>query len=125
MVLYGYLWYFMRSALPRRTPGEASLEGVPFGGDSRPLPEEAEEARRRQERCLQFWSHSTELLTLKKAIDFNREEANVNLVIMDEEKLMHVVDQCSKKGMKAIGNLAAACMDERTKAESAFDERSG
>lgn len=67
-----------------------------------------------------------ELLTSKKAIDFNREEVNVNLVvymkrIMDEEKLLDAVDPVLKEGaskvdletMKAIGNLAAACLDER------------
>lgn len=66
-----------------------------------------------------------ELLTSKKGIDFNREEESVNLVvymkrIMDEEKLMDVVDPVLKEGaskveleMKAIGNLAAACLDER------------
>ncbi|KAL2502956.1 wall-associated receptor kinase-like 20 [Forsythia ovata] len=66
-----------------------------------------------------------ELLTSKKAIDFNREEENVNLVvymkrIMDEEKLMDVVDRVLKEGaskveletIKAIGNLAAAWRNE-------------
>ncbi|KAL2481588.1 Wall-associated receptor kinase-like 20 [Abeliophyllum distichum] len=67
-----------------------------------------------------------ELLTSKKAVDFNREEENVNLVvymkrIVDEEKLMDVVDPVLKEGaskveletIKAIGNLAEACLDER------------
>ncbi|PIN12986.1 Serine/threonine protein kinase [Handroanthus impetiginosus] len=67
-----------------------------------------------------------ELLTSKKAIDFNREEENVNLVvymkrIFDEERLMNVIDPVIKDGaseveletMKAIGDLAAACLDER------------
>ncbi|PSS15997.1 Wall-associated receptor kinase-like [Actinidia chinensis var. chinensis] len=67
-----------------------------------------------------------ELLTSKKAIDFNREEENVNLVvymkkIMLEERLMDVVDPDLKMGatemeletMKALAYLAAACLDER------------
>lgn len=67
-----------------------------------------------------------ELLTSKKAIDFNREEENVNLVvfmkkIMDEGRLMDVVDPFIKEGaskveietLKAMGGLAAACLDER------------
>ncbi|CAN4107180.1 unnamed protein product [Withania somnifera] len=67
-----------------------------------------------------------ELLTSKKAIDFNRDEENVNLVvymkrIMDGEKLMDVIDPFIKEGaskmeietIKAVGNLAAACLDER------------
>ncbi|KAK3037434.1 hypothetical protein RJ639_031928 [Escallonia herrerae] len=67
-----------------------------------------------------------ELLTSKKAIDFNREEENLNLVvyvkrIINEEKLMDVVDSGLKEGasnieldtMRALGNLAAACLDER------------
>ncbi|KAI3474125.1 hypothetical protein Pfo_028913 [Paulownia fortunei] len=56
-----------------------------------------------------------ELLTSKKAIDFNREEENVNLV------LIAVIDAVLKEGaseveletMKAVGDLAAACLDER------------
>ncbi|KAH0632269.1 hypothetical protein KY285_034994 [Solanum tuberosum] len=67
-----------------------------------------------------------ELLTSKKAIDFNRDEENVNLVvymkrIMDGEKLMDVIDPFIKDGaskveletIKAVGNLASACLDER------------
>ncbi|KAK2972312.1 hypothetical protein RJ640_014370 [Escallonia rubra] len=67
-----------------------------------------------------------ELLTSTKVIDFNREEENVNLVvymksIIDEEKLMDVVDSALKEGasnieldtMRALGNLAAACLGER------------
>lgn len=67
-----------------------------------------------------------ELLTSKKAIDFNREEEDVNLVlyikkIMKEEKLMDVIDPVLKDGaskvdmesVKALGLLAAACLDER------------
>ncbi|KAL0309903.1 UNVERIFIED_CONTAM: Wall-associated receptor kinase-like 20 [Sesamum radiatum] len=67
-----------------------------------------------------------ELLTSKKAIDFNRDEENVNLVvymkrIFNEERIMTVIDPMLKEGasqveletMKAIGDLAAACLDER------------
>ncbi|KAH6806236.1 Protein kinase family protein [Perilla frutescens var. frutescens] len=67
-----------------------------------------------------------ELLTSKRAIDFNREEENVNLVVymkkmFDEDKLMAVIDPVIREGasevewetMKAIGNLAAACLDDR------------
>ncbi|KAL0451112.1 UNVERIFIED_CONTAM: Wall-associated receptor kinase-like 20 [Sesamum latifolium] len=67
-----------------------------------------------------------ELLTSKKAIDFNREEENVNLVvymkrIFNEERFTTVIDPMLKEGasqveletMKAIGDLAAACLDER------------
>lgn len=67
-----------------------------------------------------------ELLTSEKAIDFNREEEHVNLVVyikkvMDEERLMEVVDPVIKKGatkleletMKSLGLLAASCLDER------------
>ncbi|KAK2657794.1 hypothetical protein Ddye_010846 [Dipteronia dyeriana] len=67
-----------------------------------------------------------ELLTSEKAIDFNRAEENVNLVvymkkIMTEEKLMDVVDavlmeratKLDLETMKAMGWLAAACLDER------------
>ncbi|XP_031256957.1 wall-associated receptor kinase-like 20 [Pistacia vera] len=67
-----------------------------------------------------------ELLTSKRAIDFNREEENVNLVvymkkIIDEERLMDAVDPVLKEKatnldletIKALGLLAAACLDER------------
>ncbi|KAJ7950263.1 Protein kinase family protein [Quillaja saponaria] len=67
-----------------------------------------------------------EMLTSKKAIDFNREEEYVNLVIyikkiMKEEKLMDVVDATLKEGagkveletMQAFGYLAASCLDEQ------------
>ncbi|OIT01129.1 PREDICTED: wall-associated receptor kinase-like 20 [Nicotiana attenuata] len=67
-----------------------------------------------------------ELLTSKKAIDFNRDEEDVNLVvymkrIMDQEKLMDVIDPFIKEGaskvemetIKAVGNLATACLDDR------------
>ncbi|KAL5742694.1 hypothetical protein ACOSP7_029426 [Xanthoceras sorbifolium] len=67
-----------------------------------------------------------ELLTSKKAIDFNREEENVNLVIymkkiLDDERLVDVVDpvlmeratKLDLETMKALGLLAAACLDDR------------
>lgn len=67
-----------------------------------------------------------EVLTSKKAIDFNREEENVNLVvymkkIMDEDKLIDALDPMLKEGaskleletMKALGSLSAACLDEK------------
>ncbi|XP_074317289.1 wall-associated receptor kinase-like 20 [Silene latifolia] len=66
-----------------------------------------------------------ELLTSKKAIDFNREDEDVNLVIhvsklSEKEKLMDAVDPgLTKKAssleletMKALGLLALACVDE-------------
>ncbi|XP_048319519.2 wall-associated receptor kinase-like 20 [Ziziphus jujuba] len=67
-----------------------------------------------------------ELLSSKKAIDFNRDEEDVNLVVymkrvLREERLMDAVDPVIKDGasnieletMKALGSLAAACLDER------------
>lgn len=67
-----------------------------------------------------------ELLTSKKAIDFNREEEDVNLAvyvkkILREERLMEALDPELKEGaneveletIKALGSLAAACLDER------------
>ncbi|XP_051130437.1 wall-associated receptor kinase-like 20 [Andrographis paniculata] len=67
-----------------------------------------------------------ELLTCKKAIDFNREEEDVNLVvymkrIFHEDKLLSVIDPILRDGaseieietIKAVGNLAAACLDDR------------
>ncbi|KAJ8899962.1 hypothetical protein K2173_019667 [Erythroxylum novogranatense] len=67
-----------------------------------------------------------EVLTSKKAIDFNREEENVNLVvymkkIMDEDRLMEGLDPFLKESsikleletMKALGSLASACLDEK------------
>lgn len=67
-----------------------------------------------------------ELLTSKKAIDFNRQEEDVNLVvyvknILREERLMDAIDPRIKEGagiveletMKALGSLASACLDER------------
>ncbi|KAL6146047.1 hypothetical protein ACLB2K_056730 [Fragaria x ananassa] len=67
-----------------------------------------------------------ELLTGKKAIDFNRQEDEVNLVvyvknITREERLNDAIDPKLKdeattmelETMKALGSLAAACLDER------------
>ncbi|XP_038701519.1 wall-associated receptor kinase-like 20 isoform X2 [Tripterygium wilfordii] len=67
-----------------------------------------------------------ELLTSNKAIDFNREEEYVNLVvyikkIMGEERLMDVVDPVLKEEatkyeletIKALGYLAGACVDDK------------
>lgn len=67
-----------------------------------------------------------ELLTSKRAIDFNREEEDVNLAVLvkralKEGRLMDVVDPMLKSGagrvelesMKAFGNLAVACLDDR------------
>lgn len=67
-----------------------------------------------------------ELLTSKKAVDFNREEEDVNLVvyfrnILKQERLVDAIDPMLKEGaseieldsMKAFGLLAAACLDER------------
>ncbi|KAI4354557.1 hypothetical protein L6164_003408 [Bauhinia variegata] len=67
-----------------------------------------------------------ELLTSKKAIDFNREEEDVNLVVFakraaKEGRLMDVIDPGLKMGarklelesMKALGYLATSCLDDR------------
>ncbi|OWM81789.1 hypothetical protein CDL15_Pgr007827 [Punica granatum] len=67
-----------------------------------------------------------ELLTSKKAIDFNREDDEVNLAvhirrIMKEESLMEAIDPAIKEGatklevetMHALAHLASACVDER------------
>ncbi|BFG36247.1 hypothetical protein CerSpe_225210 [Prunus speciosa] len=67
-----------------------------------------------------------ELLTSIKVIDFNRGEEDVNLVVymkrvMKEERLMDAVDPVIKEGaskldletMKALGFLAASCLDEQ------------
>ncbi|KAE8717325.1 Wall-associated receptor kinase-like 20 [Hibiscus syriacus] len=65
------------------------------------------------------------LLTSKKAIDFNREDENVNLVVYmknimeDEERLIDVVDPVIKGArkleldtIKALVLLAASCLDD-------------
>ncbi|XP_048319520.2 wall-associated receptor kinase-like 20 [Ziziphus jujuba] len=67
-----------------------------------------------------------ELLTSMKAIDFNREEEDVNLAvymkkIIMEERLMEAVDPVLKgrssklemETMKALGSLAASCLDDQ------------
>ncbi|KAF8038632.1 hypothetical protein BT93_B1230 [Corymbia citriodora subsp. variegata] len=66
-----------------------------------------------------------ELLTSKKAIDFNRDEEEVNLAIhikkvLKEKRLMDTIDPAIKEGatkleletMKALGYLASSCLDE-------------
>ncbi|KAJ9180670.1 hypothetical protein P3X46_008884 [Hevea brasiliensis] len=67
-----------------------------------------------------------ELLTSKKALDFNRLDEDVNLAvygrkILKEERLLDAIDPLLKEGaskleldtMKALGSLAAACLDEK------------
>ncbi|KAJ7960163.1 putative Kinase [Quillaja saponaria] len=67
-----------------------------------------------------------ELLTSQKAIDFNREADDVNLVVyvqrmVEEEKLMDVIDSKLKEEastleldtMKALGFLALGCLEDR------------
>ncbi|KAF7845455.1 wall-associated receptor kinase-like 20 [Senna tora] len=67
-----------------------------------------------------------EILTSKKALDFGREEEDVNLVVfvkraMKHGRLMDVVDRTVRIGagrvelesMKALGSLAASCLDEQ------------
>lgn len=67
-----------------------------------------------------------ELLTSQKAIDFDRQQDDVNLAIyvqrlVEEEMLMDAVDPNLKKGasnleldtMKALGLLALGCLEER------------
>lgn len=67
-----------------------------------------------------------ELLTAKKAIDFNRHDDDVNLAvhvrrIMKEDKLMEAMDPVLKEGatkieletIEALAYLASACLDER------------
>ncbi|KAI9112323.1 hypothetical protein K1719_016846 [Acacia pycnantha] len=67
-----------------------------------------------------------EILTAKKALDFGREEEDVNLVVyvkreMKKMGLMEVIDPTVGNGaskmelesMKALGDLAIACLDEQ------------
>lgn len=67
-----------------------------------------------------------ELLTSQKAIDFNREQDDVNLAVyvqrlVEEERIMDAVDPMLKEGasnleletMKALGFLAIGCLEER------------
>ncbi|PPD72550.1 hypothetical protein GOBAR_DD30550 [Gossypium barbadense] len=76
-----------------------------------------------------------ELLTSQKAIDFNRDADDVNLAIyvkrmMDEEKLMDVVDPILKEKaspleidtMKALGFLALSCLEERRQSRPSMKE---
>ncbi|KAF8038631.1 hypothetical protein BT93_B1229 [Corymbia citriodora subsp. variegata] len=67
-----------------------------------------------------------ELLTSKKAMDFNRDKEEVNLAIhikkiLKEERLMDAIDPAIKEGamkleletMTALGYLASSCLDDR------------
>ncbi|ESQ40124.1 hypothetical protein EUTSA_v10012908mg [Eutrema salsugineum] len=67
-----------------------------------------------------------EIVTSQKALDFSREEEDVNLVMyinkmMDEERLIECIDPLLKKTaskldletMQQLGNLASACLNER------------
>ncbi|XP_050238146.1 wall-associated receptor kinase-like 20 [Mercurialis annua] len=67
-----------------------------------------------------------EILTSKKAIDFSREEEDVNLVVymkkvIEEDRIADAIDPSLKESaskmelemMKALGTLAAACLDEK------------
>lgn len=76
-----------------------------------------------------------ELLTSMKVIDFNRGEEDVNLAVymkrvMKEERLMDVVEPVIKEGaskldletMKALGFLAASCLDEQRQNRSSMKE---
>ncbi|RVW87360.1 Wall-associated receptor kinase-like 15 [Vitis vinifera] len=83
----------------------------------------------------QLWGCVVGAVNLQEAIDFNREEEDVNLVlyikkIMKEEKLMDVIDPVLKDGaskvdmesVKALGLLAAACLDERRQSRPSMKE---
>lgn len=76
-----------------------------------------------------------EILTSMKAIDFNRDEENVNLVvymkkIITEERLMEAVDPVLKETsskleletMKALGFLAASCLDDQRQTRPTMKE---
>ncbi|OIW07497.1 hypothetical protein TanjilG_14443 [Lupinus angustifolius] len=76
-----------------------------------------------------------ELLTAQKAIDFNREQENVNLAVygkkkMIEDKLLDLIDPLLKEGvnnleldtMKSLGYLAAACLDEQRQKRPSMKE---
>lgn len=68
-----------------------------------------------------------EMVTSKKAIDFSRQEEDVNLVMymnkmMDEERLIECIDpvlikktanKIELQTMQQLGNLASACLNER------------
>ncbi|KAL8517519.1 hypothetical protein ACS0TY_015679 [Phlomoides rotata] len=77
-----------------------------------------------------------ELLTAKRAIDFNRDEEDVNLVVymkrtFNEEKLVAVIDPVLKDGaseveletMKVMGEFGCRVFG-RSAAESPLNERS-
>lgn len=76
-----------------------------------------------------------ELLTAQKAIDFNREEENVNLAVyarkmMIEDGLIELVDPFLKEEageieletMKSLGSLAAACLNEQRQKRPSMKE---
>ncbi|KAK4268720.1 hypothetical protein QN277_025333 [Acacia crassicarpa] len=79
-----------------------------------------------------------EILTREKAIDFNREEENVNLVVygkkmIKEERFVDMVDPVLKDGannleletIKSLGFLAVACLDEQRQNRPSMKEVSG
>ncbi|RYR15716.1 hypothetical protein Ahy_B04g072632 [Arachis hypogaea] len=76
-----------------------------------------------------------ELLTAQRAIDFNREEENVNLAVyakkkIVEDRLMEVLDPLLKDGssnveletMKSLGYLAASCLDDQRQKRPSMKE---
>ncbi|KAJ8747116.1 hypothetical protein K2173_008915 [Erythroxylum novogranatense] len=76
-----------------------------------------------------------ELLTSKKAIDFNREAHDVNLVVLvrrmlNEKRLLEAVDPVLKDGasnleletMEMLGSLAAACLDMKRECRPSMKE---
>ncbi|XLS55315.1 hypothetical protein HN51_005070 [Arachis hypogaea] len=76
-----------------------------------------------------------ELLTAQRAIDFNREEENVNLAMyakkkIVEDRLMEVLDPLLKDGssnveletMKSLSYLAASCLDDQRQKRPSMKE---
>lgn len=76
-----------------------------------------------------------EILTAKKAIDFNREEENVNLVVygkrmIKERRFVEIVDGRMKEGatkmemetMEGLGVLAVACLEEQRQKRPSMKE---
>ncbi|MED6149790.1 Wall-associated receptor kinase-like 20 [Stylosanthes scabra] len=76
-----------------------------------------------------------ELLTAQRAIDFSREEENVNLAVyakkkIVEDKLIEVLDPLLKDGasnveletMKSLGYLAASCLDDQRQKRPSMKE---
>lgn len=76
-----------------------------------------------------------ELLTAQRAIDFTREEENVNLAVyakkkMVEDRFMDVVDPLLKEGasnleletIKSLGYLATACLDDQRQKRPSMKE---